>query len=222
MNHSRRQGLWRAARGAAVLALLALGAGGTWPQTESSRTRGGKMSQAIQAAREAVQQYDQGKDLAQLQKAGEKLEAVDLFGAPADERVALRQQVLAGWAAVLLRIDAARAPVDPDDQPVTRIFPKTPPGTRTYPANVDPKQIADPQVRAEYEQALQANQRKIEARQRYWDAKAIDIEVSEGARRFVRRFYTPAPADQKELLDILDRAGLTPERRQQLAGALKS
>jgi hypothetical protein len=181
------------------------------------------MSQAIDAAREAVQQYDKTKDLAQLQAAGEKLETIDLLGVPGSrQRADLRAHVMAAWAAILLRIDAARPAVNPDDPPVTRVFPRTPPGMRTYPPNIDPKQIADPQVRAEYEKDLEANRRKTQLTQRYWDVKALDTEVSQGARRFVRRFYTAAPADQGELREIMDKAGLSPERRKQLAAPLKS
>lgn len=222
MSDARRLGLiprFRHLR-RALCTLLVLGAGPAVPATQPTHDRGTTMSQAIDAVHDAVQQFDKAQDLALLQTAGAKLESVDLSQAPGGrQRVALRAAVMAAWAAILSRVDAARPAVEPDDPPVTRVFARTPPGMPTYPPNIDPKQIADPQVRAEYEKDLEANRRKAQLTQRHWDVKALDTEVSQGARRFVRRFYTTAPADQLELHDILEKAKLGAARRKQLSGA---
>lgn len=203
------------------LSVLAL-SGPACSQNPSTQDSGATMSQAIQAAREAVQKYDKSKDMDALRSAGEKLESVDLSQASTSkQRTELRLQVMSGWVALLARIDGALGS-QPPESPLTRVTPRTPPGTRTYPPNVDPSQIADPKVRAEYEKDLEANQRKAEASQRYWDAKALDIELTEGTLRFVRRYYTTSPADQKELREIIAKAGLGVKRQRELVAPPKS
>jgi hypothetical protein len=179
---------------------------------------GAPMTAMIATAQQTVQQYDASKDPLLLRKAGELLEQVDLFAPPsAEQRADARRQTLEAWLSVLARIDAAHDPkFDPDDPPAARVAPPTPPGHRPYATGIDPQQIADPQVRADYERARAENEQKAERARRHWDLQAIDMEVSQGAKRFIKRFYTSSQADQSELRAAMTQAALGARRQQQL------
>ena len=176
------------------------------------------MSESIQTVRETLQQYDKSKDVLLLRKAGEQLERVDLFTpSNPEQRAQARLLTLNAWLLLLLRIDAAADPrFDPNDPPLTKVAPPDVPGQPSYAPGIDPKLISDPKVRADYEKALAENRRKTEASQRHWELQAIDVEVSDGAKRFVNRFYTSSPADQNELRETVVKAGVSAQRQQQL------
>jgi hypothetical protein len=187
--------------------------------TPVNANRGTDMSELIQAAREAVGRYDKAKEPLLLRDAGETLERVDLFAPPGPEqRAEARRQTLDAWLLILSRVDAAKnPPLDMNDPPSTKVGPRSVPGQPAYLPGVDPKQITDPQVRADYEKAIAENNQKIERWRHYWDLNAIDMEVSDGAKRFVRRFYTSSPADQTELRAAMAHAGIGARREKQLA-----
>ncbi len=172
------------------------------------------MSDLIQAARAVLLQYEKTRNLELLRQAGEKLEGVDLFAvAGSEKRAEARMQTATAWMAILSRIDAARDPrFNPDDPPVTRVAPPKVPGGPAYLPGVDPKQVRDPKVRAEYERAIEENRQKAEIAQRHWELEAIDTEVTEGTMRFLKRFYTSAPTDQRELRSLMERTGLSARR----------
>ena len=177
------------------------------------------MLELIKAARDEALQYEKTKELAFLQKAGEKLEGVDLFAVQGNEqRAEARLQTLQTWVFILVRIDAAKDPqFDPNDPPAMKVSPRAVPGAPVYLPGVPPERVQDLQVRAEYEQAIQQNNEKRRKAQIYWELQALDIEISEGARRFIKRFYTPSVPDQKELKQAMQKAGLNAHRQQSLA-----
>ena len=175
------------------------------------------MSETIQAARAIIEAYDRDKEPDLLRQAGEQLERADLF-APrsAPERIEARTRTLNAWLMILSRVDAAKgAEPGPDDQPASRVAPPVVPG-RFYRPGMDPKDIDEPEARAAYEKAIAENQAKIERSRVYWIWEAIDIEVTGGARRFVSRFYTSAPPDQKELREAIAAEGIGERRARQL------
>ena len=187
--------------------------------------QGTDMNELMQTVRENVEQYDKSKDLLSLRKAGEQLERVDPF-APSntEQRADVRLQTLNVWLLILLRVDAAKDPrFDPNDPPPSKLAPRSVAGQPPYLPGIDPKQIRDPQVRADYEKAIAENKQKSDRWQGQWDLNAIDMEVSNGAKRFVMRFYTSAPADQNELSKTFAKVGLNAQRQQQLTttGATK-
>jgi len=177
------------------------------------------MVKQMDDAREALVRYESSRDPALLRLAGEKLEGVDLFAVQGSEqRARLRVEVATVWMYLLASVDAAKDPrFDPGDPPQTRVTPPSAPGRPTYPPGTDPARIADPAQRAEYEQALERNRRKTLLAERHWEVEAIDLELTEGARRFVQRFYTSAPVDQSELQAVMERTRLSPRRRQAIA-----
>jgi hypothetical protein len=177
-----------------------------------------EMAELIQAAREAILQYEETKDLAYLEEAVEKLNGVDLFEVQGGtKRAEVRLQTLMTWMLVLARIDAAKDPnFDPEDAPLTKVSPPQVPGEPAYPPGVDPKVIRNPEIRAEYERVIEQNRQKALRSQYQWELKALDTEVTESVMSFVKRFYTSSPADQKELSTTMEEAGVTTERRRQL------
>jgi len=185
----------------------------------TNQARGYEMLEQIKAARAEALQYEGSKELVFLQKAGEKLEGVDLLAVQGGEqRAEARLQTWQTWVFILVRIDAVKDPdFDPNDPPVTKVSPRAIPGAHPYMPGVPPEMVRDPQIRAEYEQAIKQNNEKIRKAKFYWQLKALDIEVSEGARRFVKRFYTPSTPDQKELRIAMEKAGLNTHRRQSFA-----
>jgi hypothetical protein len=206
---------WKRVAGAFLaLAFLA----GCWvlPDALAEGERGGEMVEMIQAARAAVVKYDQSPDLALLRQSGEKLEGVDLLviaGLP--ERQEARLQTLVTWMVILARVDAAKDPnFDPDDKPVTRVMPPQKPGEPAYMPGVDPEQVRDPTQRAQYQRAIEENGKKAERGQVQWSVQALDMEVTEGAARFIKRYYTKAPVDRQELSRTLEKVGIGPQRQQ--------
>lgn len=198
-------------------ALLALmGLFGIPPGSNAAGNGGGKMLELIQAARAAVVQYDTSRDLNLLQQAGEKLEGVDLLGVAAvGERQEARLQTLVTWMVILSRVDAAKDPsFDADDAPLMRVAPPKKAGEPAYLPGVDPKRVRDPGQRAQYLQAIEENRKKAERSRLQWSVQALDTEVSEGARRFLKRYYTKAPVDQQELLRTMEKAGINSQRQQ--------
>jgi hypothetical protein len=175
------------------------------------------MSETIQTARGTIQDYDRTHDPAMLRKAGEQLDLVDLFAArSAEQRATARLRTLETWLMVLSRVDTAKGPEpDPNDPPASKVAPPLVPG-HFYLPGADPAQITDPRAREEYEKSIVRNQEKTERWRRYWDWEAIDIEVTQGARRFIKRFYTAAPPDQKELHETMAREDLSERRVEQL------
>ncbi|MDD5295537.1 MAG: hypothetical protein PHU46_01385 [Rhodocyclaceae bacterium] len=189
---------------------------GCMPGALAKGERGGKMLELIQAARAAVVKYDTSPDLALLQQAGEKLEGVDLLAVEGHgERQEVRLQTLVTWMVILARVDAAKDPsFDPDDMPLLRVAPPKKAGAPGYMPGVDPNQIHDPEQRAEYLRAIQENRNKIERGRLQWSVRALDTEVSEGASRFIKRFYTRAPVDRQEVRRAMEKAGIGPQRQQ--------
>ena len=181
--------------------------------------RGTAMTTPIDDARELLLQYEKSHDPLLLQRAGEKLESVDLLPVQgSDERTAARLQTLQAWLAILVRVDLAKDPsFTGDDPPATKVSPPTTPGGPAYLPGVDPKQVRDPKVRADYERAIEQNRQKAAQSQRQWQWKALDIEVSEGAARFVKRYYSASPPDQQELRAEMEKTALSKERQRKLA-----
>lgn len=168
---------------------------------------------------ELLQQYEKSHDPLLLQRAGEKLESVDLLAVQGSEdRAAARLQTLQAWLAILVRVDLAMDPhFTGDDPPTTKVAPPRVEGAPAYLPGVDPKQVRDPEQRADYERAIERNKQKASHSQRQWQWKALDVEVSEGAARFVKRYYTASPPDQQELRAAMEKTALSKDRQRRLA-----
>jgi len=189
----------------------------------TNTNRGSDMTELIQTARDTVQQYDKSRELLLLRQAGEQLERVDLFALPSPEqRADARLRTLQTWLLILLRVDAAKDPTfNPDDPPALKVEPRSVPGQPSYPPGIAPAQIADPTIRAEYEAAIAENQRKTERAKRYWDWQALEMELSDGAKHFISRYYTASPVDHGELRETMAKAGLSAQRQRQLDAAVR-
>jgi hypothetical protein len=175
-----------------------------------------EMSEQMQLVNESLQTYDKGRDLLMLRKAGEQLEGINQFEKiSAERRAQVRLNTLQAWMLILVRVDAAKAKAGSHSPPMTRVAPRNVPGQRPYRPGVDPKEVADPVIRAEYEKAIAENESLRQRSLSDADLQALDIEVSGGAKNFVRRFYTASAADQEELRETLLKAAVDPKRYEQ-------
>jgi hypothetical protein len=204
---------WKRVAGIALALAVVFG---SMPCTMAKGKKGGKIVEHIEAARAAMVQFDKSRDPALLQEAGEKLQGVDLLAIEGiAERQEVRSQTLIAWLEILVRVDSMIDPkFDPDDAPLTKVSPPQKPGEPAYLPGVDPKKVRDPAQRAEYLNAIEENSKKAERTQLQWNVKALDTELTESASRFIKRFHTTAPVDRKELQRIVDKAGISPQRRQ--------
>lgn len=74
------------------------------------------MTQALAQAQQALTAFDREPDLPWLRNAAQALMRVDLLSpAQPGERLALRAQVLAGWLALVVRLDTLQAALDQPD-----------------------------------------------------------------------------------------------------------
>ncbi|MFN7920221.1 MAG: hypothetical protein U0Q16_09000 [Bryobacteraceae bacterium] len=164
------------------------------------------MSQDVDAALKPIAEFEKTKDANLLEQASGRLLAIDPLGVPATaDRLAVRHKAAAAWMRLIHAIDSARDPhFDPEDRPLTRTI---------LPGSASPGgPPKDPARKAEYDKAVAANQRKAEQTQLQWRLKAIESEVSDGARSFFKRFFTPSPVDAKEVRQLREAAKI-PEAR---------
>ncbi len=74
-----------------------------------------------------------------------------------------------------------------------------PPAAGPYPSGIAPEGIKDPQLRARYEAAVQANKQKIERFNRQHLLHKLDEELTKNLRRFIVGAYSKPPVDLAEL-----------------------
>jgi hypothetical protein len=203
--------------------LFALAAQACTPPRAAQRApdakwKGNQMSNMIEQAKSAVEDFEKTKAIERLEEAIRSLESLDLHAPEgAAQKLAERRKAVAAWLSALSVIDRSLDPgFDPQDVPESNL---TPPPTSSgvrYPSGVDPKAIPDPAARAQYQEALARNREKAD-RYRFQDKlRRLESRASSDIDEFVRRFYTTAPADQNELKEIVEAAPVSPERKKKL------
>jgi hypothetical protein len=96
----------------------------------------------------------------------------------------------------------------------------TPPAATGLPGGVDPNAIADPVLRAEYEQALAANQRKIEAYNEQYKLHKWLKRYPKRAEEYIVQAYSVAPYNNEELTSLLNKYGLDDETKARILAAV--
>ena len=93
-----------------------------------------------------------------------------------------------------------------------------PPGTDglRYPSGIDPNDIKEPEVRAQYESALKQNAEKAAHGLFQTRLHNIDQSANIFAESFLRHNYTASKEDQSELENLMKQAKLSPARIQKL------
>ena len=109
---------------------------------------------------------------------------------------------------------------DANDVPVKGVPAPLPHGTVYGSGEVDPATIPDPEVRAQYVQALKANKDDY---QRYFVQSQLR-QIDERAMRFVERLlvdrYTDSLADWQEFEELLAASTLSDARKERLRALL--
>jgi len=198
----------------ALLPLLLIGAFA--PQKPGRKS----MPAAIEQASKQLAEYEKTHSVFALEDAFDEIGAVDLLRTPAGERAAARREVTRLWLAAFQQLDLVLDPqFNPDDMPETKVAPPKVKGV-AYPPGVDPKVIPDPQARAQYEAAIKANREKIERGNAQLRLHRLDEEAGPKFEKFLKRYYTTAAADRREIEQLLEAAHLAPPRRQKIESAL--
>jgi hypothetical protein len=95
-----------------------------------------------------------------------------------------------------------------------------PPAATGLSGGVDPNAIADPGLRAEYEQALAANQRKIEAYNEQYKLHKWLKRYPKRAEEYIVQAYSVAPHNNEELANYLNKYRLDEETRTRILAAV--
>jgi hypothetical protein len=160
-------------------------------------------------------EFEKEQDPALLHEALELIEAAE-GDVPTGDR-AERRDVVARRLRLFAALDRTIDPSwDPETKPVKGAPPPAVHGV-VYPSGeVDPSTIPDPAERAEYERALKAGKEH----EKWYDVQFQLRRIDERAMRFVERFvagrYTDAPADRRELEELLAESSVAEERKKRL------
>lgn len=180
------------------------------------------MNASIVEARGMLAEFEKQKNPDRLEGAGDRLQQIVLADQPdLDERRALRREALLTWLALVATIDASLDPrFDPDDLPSLRVEPPRSNGVQ-FPPGVDPSVITDPAARREYERLIAENDQKTESYNRQIKLRRLDARLTPRLATFIRSAYSSInPDDQREVVECIRTAGLTPKRADSLRGLI--
>jgi hypothetical protein len=181
---------------------------------------GKQMSEITARAAAQLAEFEQKKEPLCLQEAADLLEGIDLAReADAMKRLVLRRETLETWLALVALIDENLDPdFDPQDLPSVGVDPPRS-GNVAYPPGADPKLIADPQARRQYEAALEKNKEHAEQYRIQTWLRRFDQSFSPKVERFIRTSYTAVPGDRREVLETVNELIKNPRRASALTGA---
>ena len=104
---------------------------------------------------------------------------------------------------------------NPINLPVMNLISPGPEGLK-YPSEVDPNDIKEPEIRAQYEAALKQNEEKAARALFQTQLHNLDQLANIGVERFLRFNYTTSKEDQSELETLTKQAMLSPDRVQKI------
>ena len=121
---------------------------------------------------------------------------------------AARQGALELWLRLLDLLDKNfDSAFDPDDIPPKMVRPPAlpDPSQGSLRPGASPSLIADPKVRAEYEQAIAANRAKIRRYRLQIVLRQVDKDLRHDVRHFVAIAYKPTPENREEVRKAIER-----------------
>lgn len=210
--------------GAAILGLaVAVACAGqrSGGKTYLDRVINGKhMSEITARAAAQLAEFEQKKEPLCLQAASDLLDGIDLAKeTDAMKRLVLRRETLEVWLALVALIDKNLDPsFNPKDLPSVSVIPPRS-GNVALPPGADPKLIADPQARQQYEAALKKNKEHAEQYRIQTLLRRFDQSMSPKVERFVRMSYTTVQGDQRELSETIKKLVKNPQRASTLTRA---
>lgn len=151
-------------------------------------------------------EFEKTKQIPHLEKA---FQIANFISSP----IPPRQQKLRMWLKIMVSIDHNLDPsFNINDSARMNV---SPPGG-AYRAGIDPKDVKDPAIRAEYEELIRKNKEKRERRHLQNGLRHINEQLMFAVERFVRKHYTSSAEDQKELDQLLRETGISEARKQKL------
>jgi hypothetical protein len=114
-------------------------------------------------------------------------------------------------------LDAVDLKWDPNDTPVMNV---SPPAGTGMPAGIAPEAIANPALRAQYEQAIEANRQKNE---RFLEQHAVHrwlLSYPGSSERLIIHAYSATPYDSEELETYLDKYRIDEEAKARILAAV--
>jgi hypothetical protein len=176
----------------------------------------------LQEAHARALEFESKLDPDRLREADRALENVDLAReADPKVRAKLRSDCLVQWLELVALLDRHLDPdFDPDDVPEELVQPPPVPGGAVLRAGADPALVPDSRAREQYEKAIAANRAKAERYRVQTQLRRIGERIAPQAENFVRRYYTSAPADQRELKGAIERIIKDSARKARLSGFL--
>ena len=107
---------------------------------------------------------------------------------------------------------------DPNDRPLRNV---SPPSTTGLPAGVSPNAVREPELRKEYEAAIEANRQKAETYRRQYRLRNLQKVFEPLAEEYIIRAYSKPPLESKELQDDLVSYGIDPAMRKRILEAVQ-
>ena len=157
--------------------------------------------------------FDETKDPSALMKSSQLIEVLEP-GKELDEkqRTQIRAKKLSLWLSLLNRIDRERDPAfDADDVASRSVAVPKVKGIRLR-SGMDPKDIKDPNVRRQYEEALAKNTEKAKKYALQTHLLKLDERLTQRVGVYIAEAYSNAPEDTEELKSSLE-THLENERR---------
>jgi cell division protein FtsB len=170
----------------------------------------GSNSDRTTAALANVAQFKSTRALAAIRSAIDELAQFDNRSETRASCIVSRRRTMEAWASVLIALQAAKDPTfDPNDDAQRPSWTIDVPGRGGYPSGTDPNDIADPKLRAEYEQLVAANTAKT--RRVNYQAELRNLYREAMARTSValHNVNSTCPDDEQALRSILHHSGLT-------------
>ena len=172
----------------------------------------------LKEAREHAKGFEDNLEPELLKQAYLALENVLVLEEDGPEiRGQLRTDSLYLWLDLIGLLDRFLDPdFNPDDVPERAVQPPPTSEGVVYPPGADPALIDDPNARAEYKKAIADNEAKTSHYGLQTKLRRLDERITPRAEDFIRKFYTPAPRDQKELKTAIDKIIKDPRRKADL------
>ena len=177
----------------------------------------------------ALQRYASSHSLDDLQAAAEALDGtVDLGAVTPSNFTSTRRALVSAYASVIQAAQAAYDPTFNPNDPKNRLFltvPQPPGVPHGYPG-MDPNDIQDPNLRAQYVSAINANKAKAADWVHYHRVQRIDDNAMAGLEVTLRLLNSVAPQgvgpDFSALDQVLQNAGISGLRRAKIDAAIYS
>jgi hypothetical protein len=188
------------------------------PGVAQNSGSGDQTDSRIAAAMTGYDRYQNSHSPEDLRKtAFELIKVIDQRALRTGDVVGHRRSIVAAYAKLLKVVDSLKDPnFVPDRPPATCVTPPREPSGHQAPPCADPKDVVDPQTRAQYLAAIEQRSTEIGAYNAQMQVVGIANDVVGTLEIVLHRFHTRAPDDTAALDALLRKSGLDAARQQQI------